>query len=228
MLKNEVEKNRDITLMIVCWGRGMRKNYNSVLACAFLFAIGGECLADTKIGLGTGVSTTFSGYYGGVISMPIKLDSIMLIEPFAGYSRQSQNADSNLPDYNEYSRQAYQLGVGLYGISKLVPKFEIYYGAAVAAGKSERDSERKYGDNFYKDEYKTTEYMIKPTLGISYLINENFSFSLDAGIYYYWGKEEVNNIQIYGDSPSINENREYTVDTQGVNTFTRFLFRMVF
>lgn len=213
----------------------MKNNKKILLVCVGLFVIGGKSLADTKIGIGTGVSSSFSRSNSAVISMPIKFDSYMMIEPYAGYRKTSEDVDRNLPDYYVRNSEAYQLGVGLYGISKLSTDFELYYGGALAAGKSEWNSQRKDTNTFidetsvyfYQNESKATEYMIKPTLGISYLINENFSFSLDAGIYYSWGKDERKDITTRSSS-SYTEESEYTVDLERVDTFTRFMFRMVF
>jgi hypothetical protein len=71
--------------------------------------------------------------------------------------------------------------------------------------------------------------MVKPTLGISYLINENFSFSVDAGIYYYWGKEEIEQTSIdTTPTDSTVDVSKSSADTSGVNTFTRIVFRMMF
>jgi hypothetical protein len=204
-----------------------------------LFAVIGveNSLADTKIGVGTGALSLFSQTYGGVISMPIKLDSFMLIEPYAGYSSRSEDPDTNSPEYNINEQSSYQVGVGLYGISKLGTEFELYYGAALAASKSEYKYEYQNTSVFNNENYvyvnrsntETKEYMVKPTLGISYLINENFSFSVDAGIYYYWGKEEIEQTSIdTTPTDSTVDVSKSSADTSGVNTFTRIVFRMMF
>jgi hypothetical protein len=194
-------------------------------------------LADTKIGLGTGALSLFSRSFGGVISMPIKLDSFMLIEPYAGYSNRSEDPDTNSLEYNIYEHSSYQVGVGLFGISKLGTEFELYYGAALAAAKSEYKYEYQNTSVFNNETYvylnrnntETMEYMVKPTLGVSYLINENFSCSLDAGIYYYWGEAETEHTSIdTTPTDATVEVSKSSADTSGVNTFTRFIFRMMF
>lgn len=215
----------------------MKNNHKIALAGAMLFASGGSCLADTKIGIGTGALSVFSQGTGGVISMPIKLDSYMLIEPYVGYTERSVDIDTSLPDYSYNNFKSYQVGVGLYGISKLGTEFELYYGAALASVKSKRNYESKRTGgtdpdtylNFNRHETETTEYMIKPTLGVGYLVNENFSVSLDAGIYYYWGEEKNKDIYTYKSSiSSTTDVSESTADVSGVNTFTRLVFRMMF
>jgi hypothetical protein len=169
--------------------------------------------------------------------MPIKLDSYMMIEPYLGYTKRSEDVDASLPEYYLNESKSYQVGVGIYGISTLGTEFEIYYGAALAAGKSDWKRENKYtrvsnnetSISFNQDEAEATEYMIKPTLGISYLINENFTVSVDAGIYYAWGEEKRKNVYTFS-SPfsSSNEMSESTSDLEGVNTFSRLVFRMMF
>ena len=161
----------------------------------------------------------------------------MWIEPYVGYSEWSEDADSASADYNLNNSNSYQIGIGLYGINKLGAEFELYYGAALAAAKSERDYESKYTSEFINETYTTvnkneveaTEYMIKPTLGVSYLINENFSIALDAGIYYRWGEEKSKNTY-NRTSPTdpITEISETTADLKGIYTFTNLVFRMMF
>jgi hypothetical protein len=218
-------------------GGNMNNNLKVALSCAILCVSGGNCIADTKIGIGTGVLSAFSRGYGGVISMPIKLGSYMLIEPYAGYTKRSEDTDTNLPDYSYGDSKSYQVGVGVYGISKLGSEFELYYGAALATAESDRKSEGKHtrtsndetSVDFSQSQTEATEYMIKPTLGVSYLINENFTVSVDAGIYYFWGEEKSKSLYTYS-SPTFSsrEESESTNDLEGVNTFTRLVFRMMF
>lgn len=208
----------------------MNHKYNkSILLTIVLFIFSGTTQADTKVGIGTGVSTIYSAGYGGVISVPIKFDTTMMIEPYVGFSLRSQDADTNAPEYNINEREYYQGGVGIYALSNFNKEFEIYYGAAIAVGRNTRTYEYKYTTNIStyssQDETDTLLYMIKPTLGISYLINENFMFSLDAGIYYYWGKETDKTTDIPNGTPEYSESNS---DVDGVDTFTRFVFRMIF
>lgn len=216
----------------------MKNNYIKSIVCICMLAGMENSLADVKIGMGTGATSVFSRGYGGVVSMPIKINSIILIEPYVGYSERSEDADKNEPYYTIYNRSSYQTGVGLYGINKLGANFEIYYGAALAVAKSEQKSENKRTNTFNGEtsvytnysESDADEYMIKPTLGVSYLINDNFSFSLDAGIYYSWG-EEKSKIASTDSSTTGTSSYDEThseKDLEAINTFTRFLFRMMF
>lgn len=215
----------------------MKFNYKGLTVLVISFAFWGDCIAETKIGIGTGATSSFSGYFGGVISVPIRLESNFLIEPFIGYTKRSEDADRTSPDYSLNDRESYQAGVGLYKLQKLGAEFELYYGAAVATGISIQTFESKStytsGGTTYSNyrKYKTdaSEYMIKPTLGISYLVNENFSFSIDTGIYYYWGEEKrQENTTSTSALPPVYEESKYTADIDGFDTFTRFTFRMMF
>jgi len=212
----------------------VNQKYNkSILLTIVLFLVAGTTQADTKVGIGTGISTIFSSSYGGVISVPIKIDDTLMIEPYVGFSFRSEDADTNAPEYNINEREYYQGGFGIYALSNLNKEFEIYYGAALAVGRNNFTYERKYTSDIgtgiitysYHDETDTLVYMIKPTFGISYLINENFMFSLDAGIYYFWGEETVKTTDI---SNGTTEYSESNSDVDGADTFTRFVFRMIF
>lgn len=161
----------------------------------------------------------------------------MLIEPYIGYQSRSEDTNNTLPNYNLNDTESYQVGVGLYKLKKLSAEFEFYYGAAFAAGKSSQTYEYKniyiVGSTTYSSYRKTktdsSEYMVKPTLGASYLINEKFTFSIDTGIYYHWGEKErkETNIDI-SPPPTAYEESKYTSDIDGFDTFTRFIFRMMF
>jgi hypothetical protein len=242
-LSNNIENNllkwfccvifSDVTVA----GENMNNIHKVVLTCAILCVSGGNGLADTKIGIGTGVSSVFARGYGGVISIPIKLDSYILIEPYVGYTKRSEDVDTNLTDYDYNKSKTYQAGVGVYGIRKLGSEFELYFGADLAAAKSNRKSgykdTRTNNDEtsvtFHQSEAVATEYMIKPTLGVSYLVTENFTVSVDAGIYYSWGEEKRKGIDTYSSSSySSSDASEYTVDLDSVNTFSRLIFRMMF
>ena|GEM_PF-3564612 len=213
----------------------MKNNYKIVIACFTVLAFWENCLADTKIGIGSGVSSLSSGY-SGVISMPIKLDSYMLIEPYLGYSDRSKDVDQASPDYNFSESKSYQAGVGLYGISKLGVEFELYYGAALAVEESDWSNERKSTRTINNETYidinqnktETSGYLIKPTLGVSYLINENFTISLDAGVYYRWGEEKTTTTYNNLLPTTSYDYSESTGDLRSVNTFTQLMFRMMF
>lgn len=217
----------------------MKDNYKLALGCALLLACEGSCLADTKIGIGTGLTTGFSIGYSGVISIPIKMGTRTLIEPYMSYSKYAEDVDPSLPDYDYGDAKSIQVGIGLYGLRKLGAEYELYYGAAVALAKSDRTSEYANGeaDNgdvvpYYlsRNDIEATEYMIKPTLGFSYLINKNFTVSVDAGIYYSWGEENNRELKRYF-SPSLadrNTDIEYKKDIERINTFSRLIFRMMF
>ena len=68
------------------------------------------------------------------------------------------------------------------------------------------------------DTTETTDYAIRPTLGISYLVNDNFSLSIDAGIGYSSGKEEI----------SSDDGTLRSKDTDRIYTTTELLFRYYF
>ena len=210
----------------------MKNNNKKLIAFVILLAPWGQCFAETRIGLGTGGTSAFSGFFGGVISIPVRLDSNILIEPYIGYTEQTENVDNNLPNYRVNENESYQVGVGLYRIKELANQFEVYYGADVATGKTKRTSESKYTNSIssgsFQNSTDTTEYMIKPTLGISYLIDDDLSFSVDAGILYRWGEEKIEDVRtVTSPTPSI-EVTEYTADITQIYTFTRIIFRMMF
>lgn len=214
------------------------KNYYKVFTMfVILSAFWGECVAETKVGIGTGAISFFSGYSGGALSVPIKLDSSVLIEPYIGYMTRSENADSTLPNYYLNDRESYQVGIGLYKLKKISAEYELYYGAAFAAGTSTQTHENRNTyisgsttySNYRKNKTDASEYMIKPTLGISYLVNENLIFSIDTGVYYHWGEEKKQENTISTSSlPAVYEESKYTTDIDGFDTFTRFIFRMMF
>lgn len=215
----------------------MKNNYKLLPIIVIMSAFWGECIAETKIGIGTGATSSFSSLLGGSLSLPIKFDQNYLIEPYAGYMSRSEDVNRSLPDYNQNDIESYQVGVGLYKLKKLGAEYEFYYGASFAAGISKRTTEYKNTyisgattySNFRKVKTDSSEYMIKPTIGVSYLVNENFSFSIDTGIYYHWGKEkrQENNVDI-SPPPTVYEESKYTTDIDGFDTFTRIIFRMMF
>ena len=100
----------------------MKNSHKIASICTMLLISPGDCLADTKIGIGTGVSSVFSRGYGGVISMPIKLDSYMLIEPYLGYTQRSEDTDTSSPEFYLNDRKSYQIGVGLFYYNKDGPE----------------------------------------------------------------------------------------------------------
>ena len=208
----------------------MKNNNKKIILFIILFASWGQCSAETRVGLGTGGTSAFSGYFGGAISIPVRLDSNILIEPYFGYTERTQNIDNNLPNYRISKNEYYQVGVGLYKIKELTSDFELYYGADLATGKTKYKSESGYtygaSSGSVESSTETTYYAIKPTLGISYLVDKNLSFSVDAGIHYHWGEEKRKEIRI--DTSLFTEVTEYTSDIQQIDTFTRFIFRMMF
>ncbi len=192
--------------------------------------------AETKIGLGTGIFSLSGVTYGGAVSVPFQIDSTLMIQPFAGYYSDTERADSDQSDYNTSSRVNYSVGTGLYRIAKLLPAFELYYGSDLIAGKVKTN--RKYkstytysaGDSFThktKDESNGLYYGIKPTLGISYLINDNFSFSLDSGLYLFSGKNERRTQSNSTSDPSGSDDK-YIVNERGASIYTRTNFTMLF
>jgi len=202
------------------------------LSLVILIFSGGNCLADTKVGIGTGVSPFLSGVYGGIISVPIKFGSHVLIEPYAGYYDTS-NDPQDSQNYRVTEITSYQAGTGLYGISKLSKEFELYYGTALAVDRNKNKYEYKITNgtttNFSHQEIESKTYLVKPTLGISYLINENFTVSLDAGIYYYWGKDKNTTTSYYTSTGVFTSSQtESTEDRNGISTFTALIFRMMF
>ncbi|MCK4587900.1 MAG: hypothetical protein KAU29_11175 [Gammaproteobacteria bacterium] len=210
----------------------MKNNNKKLIAFVMLFAAWGQSFAETRIGLGTGGTSAFYGFFGGVISVPVRLDSNILIEPYIGYTEQTENVNNDLPDYRVNENESYQVGVGFYKIKELENQFEVYYGADVATGKSKRTSESKYtsgtSSGSFQNSTETTEYMIKPTLGISYLVDKDLSFSVDAGILYRWGEEETKDVRTVTSPTPFIEVTEYTADIAQTYTFTRIIFRMMF
>ena len=71
----------------------MKNNNKKLIAFVMLFAAWGQSFAETRIGLGTGGTSAFSGFFGGVISVPVRLDSNILIEPYIGYTEQTENVN---------------------------------------------------------------------------------------------------------------------------------------
>lgn len=182
--------------------------------------------ADTKIGIGTGGSLTFLGNTGGVISMPMQVNGKLLLEPFVTYYQRKDDINIDKPDYNGGESKGFSGGVGVYLLVGLVPKYDLYYGASVAYAKTSSQDHNKVTETnslgnvyVYERHYssETKEYGIKPTLGINYLVNENFVFAIDAGFYYYFGEETTKNLD-----------KSDSHDVSGANTNTRILFRYLF
>jgi len=192
----------------------------ALLTGLFMLVVTSQCLADTKIGVGTGVVSGLPGNVGGQLVMPIKIGSHFMLEPFLGISISNEDADKNLPEYEETNSDYYQLGVGLYGVNGLVKDFEIYYGAAIGTAKEEDETKRSNngGLSEFSSSYESTHYFFQPTLGISYVVNENFLLSIDLGLMYLWGEEDR-----FTDDTKVST-REYS-DTR---TSTRLLFRYLF
>ena len=120
-----------------------------ILVGLLIIGYTGYTSADTKVGIGTGINTGFSRGYSGTISIPIKTGLSFMLEPFFGVTKTNEDVDQSLPNYREYNRDYYQLGIGLYGISQLVKGFEIYYGGTLGASKSETTTNYRSarGDN---------------------------------------------------------------------------------
>jgi len=200
---------------------------NKFLKIICLLAIGysSSGISDTKIGIGSGINTGSVSVRGGVISIPIRMGSSFMVEPFFLINKYDQDADKNAPEYYERKTENYQIGLGIYGISAISNSdFEIYYGGTFGAGKNKSTTNRRYTYtnpirvNEYTDESKITEYFVMPILGISYIVNENFLLSIDAGIGYSWGEGE--------ETPS--NSLQYSRDVSGTTTRTRLLFRYLF
>jgi hypothetical protein len=211
------------------------KNITYILGIVFaLWGWGNSSHADTKIGIGTGYTSGFPYFAGGNITLPIILDSYLLIEPFIGYMKDGEDVDRNLPDYSINEREAYQAGVSLFRIRKLNEDFELYYGASFGASKSKYNYENKntfdsgtsVSESFSQRETDSTAFLFKPTFGASYLISDDFTVSVDVGIYYSWGEEDRKEIR---DSTSSGyEESESTVDIDHTSTASQLIFRMIF
>ena len=143
-----------------------------------------------------------------------------MLEPFLGMSISNEDADKNMPEYEETDSNYYSLGVGLYGVSGLVKDFELYYGASIgtAKGKDETKGSNNGGLSEYSGGRESKNYFIQPTLGLSYIVNENFLLSIDLGLQYSWGEEEF-----------FRDDITYLArDYSDTRTISRVLFRYLF
>jgi len=70
-----------------------------------------------------------------------------------------------------------------------------------------------------------------PVLGINYIVNENFSLSIDVGLGYSWGDEDVTQkyTRYTNSIPAVPDtDTQYTKNISGTRTGTRLLFRYLF
>ena len=143
-----------------------------------------------------------------------------MVEPTFGIRVSKDESDTSFPQYDESDSKYYQLGVGLYGFNGLVKDFEIYYGGSIGTGrqKVESKSSGDGGITEFTSSRERTDYFIQPTLGIGYVVNENFLLSIDVGLAYYWGEEEFFN----------DGEKTGTRDTSSTSTSSRLLLRYLF
>lgn len=215
-------------------GSKMKIRKSNLVVTIMLLIAGGASQADTRIGVGTGYTTGYRQIWGGTIAVPVRLDSYLLIEPFIDYRKRDRDSDEDPSSYNFEKTEGYQAGIGLFALNKMNSEFEIYYGATLGVGVTKSNYESKFtnyiGTDIYEylntDKTETKQYHVKPTFGISYFINENFSFSLDTGISYYWGEEESERLGISTGNPV--QRSESKADISGTDVLTRFVFRMMF
>jgi hypothetical protein len=218
--------------------RGNSMNFKTKLIFfIFLNLVKASCWAETEnkieFGIGSGASSAFSKGFGGLFIFPIRPTPHLMIEPFFGYQNRSEDTDRSLPNYYTYSTRSRQIGLGIYGIQRLSFSFELIYGGAFSIGKSSSVESIKntttnvstginteYISNSTVD---SKEYLIKPSLGISYIVADHYTFSLDMGIYYYRANQDKTRVDLSANPPT-----NYTVDATETDTFTQAVFRMYF
>ncbi len=181
--------------------------------------------AEVKIGVGTGIAPGGSGGTGGQFMMPIKIGASFMLEPFLAVAVSNEDADKNSIRYTERSSDDFGFGVGLYGVSNLVENFEIYYGASLGRHKR-KDTTKTYdgaGSNIIEStkNRERDQYFVQPTLGISYIVNENILLSIDYGLAYLWGEVSVTS----GQNALSTASTDTTSNTQ---TRTRLMLRYMF
>lgn len=189
--------------------------------------------SGVEYGIGSGASSAFSRGFGGLFIIPIRPTPNLLIEPYFGYQNRTEDTDRSLPAYYTYSTRSRQFGLGVYGIKRLSFLFELNYGAAFSIGRSKTEERNKNTTTNPVSGVDTVflstttvdskEYLIKPTLGISYIVADHYTFSLDTGVYFYRAKQDKMRTDTSANPPT-----DYTVDVRETDTFTQAVFRMYF
>jgi len=198
----------------------MAQKSTQIIATLLLFfaALNNSCLADVKFGMGIFVNPSAVSFTSG-ITIPIKFGDHFILEPAFGvfkYKTETSGQSYNASDLNRYK----DYSLGLYGVSKIKKNFDWYYGARFGTEDFlYEDVDTRYGTN----EYITKTVFISPTLGVSYLVNSNFSISLDMGLYIYKGKEE----DTYKENDASQPNIEKT-ESSGIETNANLIFRYMF
>ncbi|MFC4309041.1 hypothetical protein ACFPN2_08115 [Steroidobacter flavus] len=170
---------------------------NLVVAAGLALFASGAMAAD----FGVGVSAKSDD---GVIYVPIDFSDKFRLEPSLRYYKEERNDD---PGFDSES-DLLELGVGVFGKSKVTEAAQIYYGGRITYF----DGSSKTGSS------KTTVdgYGIAPTFGVEYVFGGHFS--LGGEVAYAFEKTDSEDNSFFSN--------DIENETQG--TQTRLIFRFMF
>lgn len=158
----------------------------------------------------------------GWLYAPINISKTFRLEPTIRYGT-SELSFSDDDALNSQDSEAWELGIGIFGLKKITDAAHIYYGARLAYVDAESSSTQttSFG-TVIRGESEQDGYRVGPTLGFEYLFGQHFSVGGEAS--YTFLDLDGESTTLIGDfSTSVSEFEQKSQGTQ-----TRLIFRYMF
>jgi len=131
------------------------------------------------VGFGMGFSNSYYDNWGATVYVPLNIAPSFRLEPYLMYADNEVDSTSS-SGASGYSFSEMELGVGAFGIRKINPSTQLYFGAKLSYINIEAD-DFSTGGSYSSD---GDGYQIAPTLGFEYFFNENISLGGEASWFY--------------------------------------------
>jgi len=144
------------------------------------------------------------------IYFPIKAGDKLRIEPFFREESITYNRESIFDRYKITSK-SFSVGMGVFGITNIKEKSQLYYGARV----SYQETEYTYKSENLNFKNESDGYQFSPTIGFEYMLTDNILIAGEAE----W---------TYSDTSLKSTYDNEGVDTKRSETEKRFILRYLF
>jgi len=195
----------------------MEKNNRKYVLLAFIGTVASAPINATEWGIGFSTQSDEQTLY-----FPIKANDKLRIEPFLRekqrtytekYYYHNGNNYSN-PEHLKSTQKFFDIGVGVFGITNIEKKSQMYYGARV----SWQETKETYKSERFNNKSESNGYTFSPTIGFEYMLTDNILLGGEAEWVYHDISQSNNNI-----------NRSFERrDVQRSETNKRFIIRYIF
>jgi len=144
------------------------------------------------------------------IYFPIKAGDKLRIEPFFREKSITYNRESIFDRYKITSK-SFSVGMGVFGITNIKEKSQLYYGARV----SYQETVYTYKSENFNLKDESNGYQFSPTIGFEYMLTDNILIGGEAE----WAYSDTSLRRTYDND---------SIDTKRSETEKRFILRYLF